>query len=120
MPAQWGGALQFSYEYSNINFSLGAWHYIDINFVRDAVAGGVAYYVDGTKISERLTTDTSGVFLDRLLFGDPIGGDVIPNGEYLHFDDLIGTSTQRGPYVPLPTEGGIYQKPNAVRLGLGI
>lgn len=97
-PVQWGFRYAYTNQNSNTNFSVDAWHLIEIKYVRSATVGGMALYVDSSLVMSDLDQDTSAIYPDESYLGHVQNVTTPTNGSYIYYDDLIGTTTQRGPY----------------------
>lgn len=104
-PERWRFVLQgiTSYE-SNTNFTMDAWHYVEVHYVQSSTVGGIQVWVDGDSIIDDLTNDTSGAGweIDSVQFGDNAGrsiGTFDTNGDYIYLDDIKADSSAIGAYT---------------------
>jgi hypothetical protein len=80
---------------STTNFSMDAWHRIEIHWV-SAADGGMEILVDGTSIISDLTgQNTSAIALDNLFVGNSEdgGGHVPAAGAVFYLDDIKASAT---------------------------
>lgn len=99
IPYQWWAGPGSVQNVTTTNFSLGAWHLIEIRYVTSATVGGVELYVDGTSVISDLDQDTSGNYFDNFTVGTVSHATVWTNtGETVDFDDIVGAETQPGAY----------------------
>lgn len=98
-PTRWVFNYLSTAQTSATNFSLGNWHLIEIKWVKDASVGGGALYVDSSLILSDLDQDSTAYTCGSIDIGNPSAGKTPDAGNYIYFDDLIGTTTQRGPYA---------------------
>ena len=102
-PTKWFFGYK-SADVSSTNFSTGAWHLIEIKWVRHASTGGVLLYVDGSLILSDVNQDTSAEYADRIYVGKTVSYGANPdNGNYVYFDDIRGNDTQNGAYSDAST-----------------
>lgn len=89
------------YQNSGTNFSLDAWHMVEIRHVSHASTGGVEIYIDGDSAISDLDQDTSGEFFNSLQIGVR---QAIGSGDLIYIDDLVGDTSQPGAYssIKLP------------------
>jgi len=86
---------------SSTNFSLGAWHRVDIHWKAGSGAdGGAQVWVDGDSILSLFTLDHSSYAADNLRCGIVSTAFIPDNGEYAYFDDIKGASSYIGAYSP--------------------
>jgi hypothetical protein len=105
--AAWRWAISlYGTAFSTKNFSLGAWHRVDIHWKAGTGAnGGAQLWVDGDSIYSLFTLNHSSYAADNLRCGLVSTAFVPDNGEYMYFDDIKADSSFIGPYnrsVPYP------------------
>ena len=85
---------------SATNFSLDAWHYIEVHWISDGEVGGASVKVDGSGlIITDEDQDTSGFAIDSARFGSTLNTAVTPANDYFYMDDIKGSSVDWvGPY----------------------
>ncbi len=91
LPERWRVAGQgLTAAMSLVNWSMGAWHYVDIYWIAHASAGGAVVKVDGTQIFSQLNINTSAYVCNLAWIGDAGGvGSTNPDaGQYLYYDDI--------------------------------
>lgn len=82
------------------NFSVGAWHYVELHYVEDASVGGIEAWVDGTQIVDDIDQDSSGRSASRIYAGaGPVGAGVIDDAaDFIYIDDLKADTSYVGAY----------------------
>ncbi len=114
---RWYIEYRFSFTKFTTKFTTDEPHLVEIKYTKDAVNGGVEVYIDNEKVAENMGNDSSAYSPDNLEAGHPGGADIPDSGNHYYLDDIIGTTERRGAYsVP----GGATQKPNAIRIGMGL
>ena len=98
VPYRWAWILADGTELSSTtNFSLDAWHRVEIHYVQDASVGGGEVWVDGTLIGSTLTKNTSAVEVDNLFAGYMLLMDSNAVG-YFYMDDIKIDTSAIGAY----------------------
>jgi hypothetical protein len=83
---------------SATNFSLDAWHYVEIHWKAGTGAnGGAVVKVEGDTVFDDQDNNCSTRAADVVRFGNPSGTMV--DGDYYYLDDLIGSTTAIGEYA---------------------
>lgn len=83
---------------STTNFSLDAWHCIEVHWVQSATVGGAQVWVDGTSIVSSFTHDTSSRTVDNCYFGMATG-TVLSASSLIYFDDIKADTSYIGLYA---------------------
>ena len=80
------------------DFSLEAWHYIELHWVADASVGGGRAWVDGTELVDDRDQNTGAYAVSRIDIG-PSAGNIPESGDYLYIDDIKADTSYIGPYA---------------------
>lgn len=106
--------LNLDYLVSSINFSLGAWHYIEIHWVKHATTGGAEVWIDGTKIKDDLDNNTDAAQIDKYYFGGKASStEPDTSGDFYYIDDIKADTQYIGAY----SEAGGGLSPTGVLRG---
>jgi hypothetical protein len=114
-PYEWFSRLGGTQFYSTTNFSLNAWHYVEIYYIKGSGTGGANIYIDGSldaslsSSAQTVPNQASGIYIG------PSYMTATPNG-VVYFDDVIGNSTGPigaysevgGGVTPEPSRAGPY------------
>ena len=96
-PNEWGFGLPAALQYGTANnFSLDAWHLIEIKCLVDGENGGVACYIDGSLFKQDLDQAFS-LYADTMHMGY-YATSYIASGGTVDYDDIVGSETQPGAY----------------------
>jgi len=82
--------------YSTTNFSLNAWHYIELYWKSGEAGGHVTAWVDGDQIFD--DADTTDAAIDSVSVGFVQGGFAPAATETLYFDDILCSTGAIGAY----------------------
>jgi hypothetical protein len=97
-PTAWNLWVNYTNNTSTTNFSLNAWHYIEIRYLKHASTGGGECWVDGTKIvsdlDQAIAAQATQFYLGCQYQTSDIGA-----GDYLYFDDIKADTSQVGAYA---------------------
>ena len=86
------------------NFSVGAWHYVDVHWKAGTgpADGGAVVLIDGDQAFDDINNDVSAYAADGLRVGIT-DASVLAEGDYVYIDDILGKTT--GP-IGVYTEAG--------------
>lgn len=81
------------------NFSIGAWHYIEIHWLAGTGAdGGAQVWIDGDSVFSEFDNNLTAYAVDRIQVGNTASGANPVADSVLYFDDIKGDTSYIGAY----------------------
>lgn len=101
-PVKWIYKTNYAYQESTTNFSLNAWHYITLSYLKAVDVGGGQGWVDGdlvfTDLNQTIADQATVFYLGPWEITAAIGAS-----DALYFDDIKADTAYVGAYSDAPT-----------------
>lgn len=97
VPLRWSVYLGATAITSTTNFSMDAWHRLELHYVKEADTGGIEAWVDGTSIGTDLDQTTT-QDVRYCEFGCTSNSNPLTDEHYFHLDDIKVDTSPVGAY----------------------